>query len=161
MLGSHYCQDLALSKWNCYWNLEMYKSKDNNQIPAELMEAGGEILCSERYRLIRSIWNKDELPQLLKESITVPIHKMGDKTDGKNYRRISLLSTAYKILSNILPARLTPYVNEIIREHQCGFSLTDLLPIRFSTFGRYYSKMGVYWDSASALNKLRRSLWLG
>jgi hypothetical protein len=38
-----------------------------------------------------------------------------------NYRGISLLSTAYKILSNVLLARLTPYVNEIIGDHQCGF----------------------------------------
>jgi hypothetical protein len=33
----------------------------------------------------------------------------------------NLLSTAYKILSNILLARLTPYVNKIIGDHQCGF----------------------------------------
>jgi hypothetical protein len=31
------------------------------------------------------------------------------------------LSTAYKILSNILLARLTLYVNEVIGDHQCGF----------------------------------------
>jgi hypothetical protein len=62
------------------------------------------------------------LPQQRKESIIVPIYKKGDKTDCNNYRGISLLSTAYKILSNILLARLTPYVNEIIGEdHQCGF----------------------------------------
>jgi hypothetical protein len=38
-----------------------------------------------------------------------------------NYRGISLLSTAYKILSNILLARLNPYINEIIGDYQCGF----------------------------------------
>jgi hypothetical protein len=32
-----------------------------------------------------------------------------------------LLSTSYKILSNILLIRLTPYADEIIRDHQCGF----------------------------------------
>jgi retron-type reverse transcriptase len=32
-----------------------------------------------------------------------------------------LLSTSYKILSNILLARLTPYADEIIWDHQCGF----------------------------------------
>jgi hypothetical protein len=42
-------------------------------------------------------------------------------TDCNNYRGISLFSTAYKILSNILLARLTPYVNEIIGNHQCRF----------------------------------------
>jgi hypothetical protein len=41
--------------------------------------------------------------------------------DCNNYLGISLLLTAYKILSNILLARLTPYVNEIIGDHQCGF----------------------------------------
>jgi hypothetical protein len=51
----------------------------------------------------------------------VPIHKKGDKTDCSNYPGISLLSTSYKILSNILPTRLTPYADEIIRDHQCGF----------------------------------------
>jgi hypothetical protein len=59
----------------------------------------------------------------------MPIHKKGDKTDCNNYRGISLLSTAYKILSNILLARLTPYADEIIGDHQCGFrhdrSMTD------------------------------------
>jgi len=31
------------------------------------------------------------------------------------------LPTAYKILSNILLSRLTPYAKEIIGDHQCGF----------------------------------------
>ena len=30
--------------------------------------------------------------------------------------------TTYKILSNILLSRLTPYAEEIIGDHQCGFS---------------------------------------
>jgi hypothetical protein len=45
----------------------------------------------------------------------------GDKTDCSNYRRISLLSTSYKNLSNILLSRLTPYVDEIIGDHQYEF----------------------------------------
>jgi hypothetical protein len=47
--------------------------------------------------------------------------KKGDKTDCNDYQGISLLSTAYKFVSNILLARLSPYVNEIIGDHQCGF----------------------------------------
>jgi hypothetical protein len=67
------------------------------------------------------IWNKEELPHQWKESIVVPIHKKGDTTDCSNYRGISLLSTSYKILLNILLTRLTPYTDEIIGDHQCGF----------------------------------------
>jgi hypothetical protein len=89
--------------------LKRYKSPCVDQIPAELLEGGGGILRSEIRKLIKLIWNK-ELPAQWKESIVVPIHKKGDKTDRSKYRGISLLSTSYKILSNIL-SRLTPYVD--------------------------------------------------
>jgi hypothetical protein len=101
--------------------LKSYKSLGNDNIPTELIEAGSETLYSQIHRLICCIWNKEELPQQWKESIIVPIDKKGDKTDCNNYREISLLSTAYKILPNILLARLIPYVNEIVGDHQCGF----------------------------------------
>jgi hypothetical protein len=88
-------------------------------------------LHSEIHKLIMLIWNKEELPHQWKESIVVPIHKKGDKTDCSNYRGISLLSTSYKMLSNILLSMLIPYADEIIGDHQCGFrrnrSTTDFL----------------------------------
>jgi len=61
------------------------------------------------------------LPEEWKESIIVPIYKKGDKTDCSNYRGISLLPTTYKIVSNILLSRLTPYAEETIGDHECGF----------------------------------------
>jgi hypothetical protein len=81
--------------------LKRYKSPASNEIPAELIQAGGETLWSEIHKLINSIWNKEELPDQWKESIIVPIHK-NDKTDCSNYHGISLPSTSYKIVSNIL-----------------------------------------------------------
>jgi hypothetical protein len=53
--------------------------------------------------------------------IIVPVHKKSHKTDCNNYRGMSLLSTSYNILSNIALSRLRPYIDEIIRDHQCGF----------------------------------------
>jgi hypothetical protein len=101
--------------------LKSYKSPGTDQILAELIKAGGETLYSKIHSHICSIWIKEELPQQWKKSILVPIYKKGDKTDCNDYQGISLLLTAYKILSNILLARLTPYVNEIIGDYQCGF----------------------------------------
>jgi hypothetical protein len=51
--------------------LKSYKSPGTDQIPAELIKAGGETLYSEINRLICSMWNKEELPQQWKESIIV------------------------------------------------------------------------------------------
>jgi hypothetical protein len=80
---------------------------------------------------------QEKMSQQWKESIIIPIYKKGDKTDCNNYWGISLLSTAYRILSNIPLARLTPYVSEIIGDHLCGFRRNRLLRISLSTFGRY------------------------
>jgi hypothetical protein len=61
--------------------MKRYKSPGSDKILAELIQAGGEILCFEIQKLINSIWNEEELPDQLKESIIVSLHKKGDKTD--------------------------------------------------------------------------------
>jgi hypothetical protein len=66
--------------------LKRYKSPVSDQILAELIQGGSETLWSEIHKLINSIWNKEELPDQSKESITVPIQRKGDKTDCSNYR---------------------------------------------------------------------------
>jgi hypothetical protein len=42
-------------------------------------------------------------------------------TDCNNYRGISLQSTSYKILLTIFLSRLSPFIDEIIGNLQCGF----------------------------------------
>jgi hypothetical protein len=100
--------------------LKVYESRGFDQIPAELIQAGEETLRSEVPKLIKLIWNEEELPHQWKESIVVRIHKKGNKTDCSNYRYISLLPTSYKILSKNLLATLTPYADGIIGDLQCG-----------------------------------------
>jgi hypothetical protein len=73
--------------------LKKYKSPGSDQIPAELIQAGGEMSLSVIHKLINSIWKKKESPDQWKDSIVVPGHKKGDKTDSNNYRGISPLST--------------------------------------------------------------------
>jgi hypothetical protein len=70
-MNYHVCQvpdhspvevEIAIAK------LKRFKSPGSGQIPAELIQAGGEILRSKIYKLIKSIWNKEELPDQWKES---------------------------------------------------------------------------------------------
>jgi uncharacterized protein YdcH (DUF465 family) len=123
--------------------LKKYKSRSNDQIPAELIQAVGEMLLSAIHKLINSIWNKEQLPDEWKESIIVPIHKKGDKTDCNNYRGISLLSTSYKILSNILLSRLSLRMQmKLLGNINVGSVIIDQLLIRFSAFVRYWRKNG-------------------
>jgi hypothetical protein len=107
--------DIAIPK------LKNYKSPGSDNIMAELFQARNETLLSVIHKLITSICNKEELPNQWTESIITSVHKTGDKTDCNDYRGLSLLSTSYKILSNILLSRLSPYIDKIIGYHQCGF----------------------------------------
>jgi hypothetical protein len=101
--------------------LKKYKSSCSDDIPAELIQSEGEILLSSIHTLINSVWNKEELPDQWKKSIFVPVYKKVDKTGCNNYRVISLISTSYRILSNILLSRLSPYIDQIIGDRHCGF----------------------------------------
>ena len=112
---------IKIKERNATDKLKNNKSPGIDQIPAELIKAGGSTIRGEIHKLIISVWNKEELPDDWKESIIVPIYKKGDKTDCNNYRGISLLPTTYKVLSNILLSRLIPYAEEVIGDHQCGF----------------------------------------
>jgi hypothetical protein len=104
--------------------LERYEMPGSDQIPAELIQARGKILLSAISKLINSIWNKEKLSDRWKESIIVPIHKEDDKITCNNYRGISLLSTSYKILSNIYLSRLSIYMDEITAIISVGFDAT-------------------------------------
>jgi hypothetical protein len=51
--------------------LKKDKSPGSDEIPAELIQAGGEILLCGIHKLINSVWNKEESPDQWEESIIV------------------------------------------------------------------------------------------
>ena len=63
------------------------------------------------------------MPDDWKTAIIVPLYKKGEINDAKNYRGISLLSTAYKIYTEVIRNRLEKEVRElkILPEGQAGF----------------------------------------
>jgi hypothetical protein len=78
---------------NAIAKLKKYKLLGSDQALAKLIQAGEEMLLSAIHKCINSVLNLEELLDKCKESIIVPIHKKGDKTDCNKYRGISLLST--------------------------------------------------------------------
>jgi hypothetical protein len=68
------------------------------------------------------------------------IYKKDDNIDCSNYRGMLLLPATYKILSNILPSGLTPYVDEITGNINVYINIIDQLLIRYSAFVKYCRK---------------------
>jgi len=51
----------------------------------------------EFWRLVNKVWKGESIPEDWNMNIISPIYKRGDKCEPKNYRRITLMDTAYKM----------------------------------------------------------------
>ena len=70
-------------------------------IPAEVCKLGGLKLKERLHDLIITIWMEEQVPQDWKDSNIVPVFKKGSRKDS-NYRGLSLLSVAGKIMARII-----------------------------------------------------------
>jgi hypothetical protein len=83
--------------------LKRYKSPGNDEIPAELIQGGGEMLLSAIHKLINSVWNNEEFPDQWKEPIIVPVQKRVTKLAViiiVGYHCHQLNTTFYRISSS-------------------------------------------------------------
>jgi len=98
-------------------------------IHPELIKYGGNKLLNRMYALVRQIWEKERKPEEWKETIIVPIHKRKDRDRCVNYCGRALGNAAYKILSNIIFGKITPYIEKVMGDYRNGFrdgrSVTD------------------------------------
>ena len=73
--------------------------------------------------IVVCIWRGGEVPQQWKDAIIMVLHKIKDRTECGNYRGISLVAHAGKILLKIIARRLSEYGErvEILPEEQSCF----------------------------------------
>ena len=92
-------------------------------IPAELFKSAGPVALEAFHSLLTSIWEEEKLPKDFRDASVVSLFKnKGSRTDCGNYRGISLLSIAGKILARILLNRMIKNISEgSLPETQCGF----------------------------------------
>lgn len=101
--------------------LKNNKAPGLDNLPAEMFRTGCEELVCKLHQLIVRVWMEERLPDEWMIGVICPIHKKGCKMTCSNYRGISLLPTAYKVLSKILSSRLEPFAEAFLSEYQAGF----------------------------------------
>lgn len=91
---------------------EAIKSLRNNKAPGinnltgELFKAGSQEVQQQMGNILSRIWDTEQIPKEWKMGIICSIYKKGDKTQCPNYRAITVLNVAYKILSSIILQRM-------------------------------------------------------
>ena len=95
-------------------------------LPAELLKLGlqqARTILLEVHRLTTLIWREGKVPQQWKDAVITVLHKKGDKTECGNYRGISLVSHAGKVLLKVVARRLSACceVKGLLPEEQFGF----------------------------------------
>ena len=99
------------------------KSPGIDGIPAEVYQYGGKKVTVCLHDLFTKCWEQGLVPQDLRDAIIVSLYKnKGVKSDCSNYRGITLLSIAGKVLARLMLNRLISTIaEENTPESQCGF----------------------------------------
>ena len=71
--------------------------------------------------LILKVWRQEHVPEDWRDAVVIPLFKKGDRKVCDNYRPISLLSVAGKVLVMILEKRMREIIEPQLAEGQCGF----------------------------------------
>ena len=104
-------------------SLKTDKSTGVDNIPLELVQAGGEAMIDMLFIICKKIWQTGEWPTPWSwtQSVIITLPKKGNLQLCQNYRTISLISHPSKAMLRILLNRLKPQAEEIIKEEQAGF----------------------------------------
>ena len=101
--------------------LKMGKSASVDNIPAELVQAGGGAMVDILAAICNNIWKTGERLTTWTQSLVITFPKKGNLQLCQNYRTISLISHPSKVMLKIILNRLQPQAEEIIAEEQAGF----------------------------------------
>jgi hypothetical protein len=106
--------------------MKMKKSSGRDGISQACLLSGMTVLAIPLTHIINSSITAGKVPAHWKEAIVVPILKKGSKTDVNNYRPISCLVAASKVLEKIVCDQVTKFfeVNNLLPNNQHGFRAT-------------------------------------
>ena len=97
------------------------KAAGCDKITAELIKNSGTTTTNELVQICQQIYNKGFWPKVFLKTVMIPIEKKIGATDCSDFRTISLICHASKIVLGILKKRITSKVDEYLGEDQYGF----------------------------------------
>ena len=123
------------------------KAVGPDELLVELLKLGTNhdpTLLREFHWVIKLVWHQREVPQRWQDAVIKVLHKKKDRTECSNYRGISLVAHAGKVLLKIVATRLSVYceARNLLPKEQYGFRphhlMTDMMFVvqRLQELGR-------------------------
>ena len=107
-------------KW-ALGSITMNKASEGDGIQVELFQILKDDSVKVLHSICQQIWKTQQWPQDWTRSVFIPIPKKGNAKECSNYRTITLISHANKVMLKILQARLQQYMNCKLPDVQAGF----------------------------------------
>ena len=107
-------------KW-ALGSITMNKASGGDGIPGDLFQILKDDAVKVLHSIGQQIWKTQQWPQDRKRSVFILISKKGNAKECSNYRTITLILHASKVMLKILPARLQQYMNRELPDVQAGF----------------------------------------
>ena len=141
---------------------------DGYSIEIEKYAAGLGYLQTE-LAVFNEMWQKGEMPEILRDVIITVLYKgKGPRDDCNSYRGISLMSHRGKLLERLILNRLKPVLKEMIPDNQFGFTAGRGCPdaqmvsrlLGIDAQKRHVGLVRGYIDLTKAYDKVNREvLW--
>ena len=149
-------------------SLKNEKAVGADNIPAELFKYGGTVVIDILTKVCIKIWQTGEWPTPWTRSLIITLPKKGNLQKCQNYRTISFISHASKVMLKVILSKLRPQAEGITAEEQDGFRCkrstaeqTFNLRILFEKLSQHQQNIcHVFIDFKKAFDRVRHeALW--
>lgn len=132
-------------------SLKNNKAAGIDNIQPEMLKVDEKTSTEMLFGLFQKIWSEEKIPNAWKTGLLVKIPKKGDRTKCENWRGITLLSIASKVLTRILLERLKAAIDKKLRINQAGFRARESCTDHIATL-RIIVEQSIEWQSNLYLN---------
>ena len=148
--------------------INVNKACGPDEIPGIILKMCSNSLAFPLSIIYKLVYNTGSLPLQWKLSNIVPIFKKGDKKIVSNYRPVSLLCIASKIMERIIHEEMLPKVVSLIDKRQHGFlpnrscatNLTILIDDVTKSLHKNIGTDVIYFDFAKAFDSVSHDIIL-
>ena len=151
-------------------NLKGKKSTGHDGIDNVLLKNIIDLIVDPLVHIFNLSLNSGIVPEGMKISKVIPVHKKGEKENICNYRPISLLTTLSKLLEKVVYLRLLNFLNthNIISNSQFGFrqqhstshAILSFIEKVAKAIDKFYHTIGVFLDLSKAFDTIDHNILL-